>query len=370
VENEARLRHQIRQALDPIVPEAPWLRANVREALRGQAQEPRQLFLRLALPAWSGARSVVAILLLVAIVAALLVGSRAMNSFHKSPAHPDAALQKYQAVVDRGWSSIENLVLYGTPGTCNEGRRADCAEKVQTTRAAAQKFLDELDSVPVPPGLAPTDAQLRMGLAHVIAALDAMLSALDHKDFAAYSTNSGHLFDAKIDEVYPNAVAVHCWPKAAVHGFDAAGYDVIRCGATTAQEYLTSIANGWLSLRGSLDSSRALCSQFNASCGDRSRQSKQLAQQFKNDLNRTPAPIQYVSAEEELDRGLDTLIAALDDRLAAISADDRNRWDSVNVAIEQINFNVLEKSVAEMACWPKGVHIGDDTSTAAWPCSG
>jgi hypothetical protein len=368
VENEASLRHQIRQALDPVVPDAPWLRANIRKALGGLTAEPRRR--RFSPAAWSGARTAVAILLAVTIVAGLLSGERALNRVHTAgQPQRDPAVQKYRAVIDRGFSTLENLVLYGTPNVCNEFCAADCRQKVQTTRAAAQSFLDELGNVPLPPALSATDSQLRAGLADVNSALDAMSSDLDRKDFVAYASDYGRLFGAKLDELYPYVVAVDCWPKAAVHGFDAAGYDVIRCGTTTAQQYLTDVANHWDSLRSSINSSSSLCQAYNSACGERTSQSKQLAQQFKSDLNRALVPIQYASPETDLDRGLDTLIATLDERKAAIATNDVRRWDSANLAIEQVKFNVIARAVGEMACWPKSVGIGDDNSPTAWPCS-
>jgi hypothetical protein len=370
VENEARLRHQIRQALDPVVPDAPWLRSNVRLALRGQRTEPRKLR-EFAPRAWSGTRTVAAILLAVVIITGLLVGSRELNRLRSVPgqSQTDPAVQKYRAVVDRGFSSVENLVLYGTPNSCNAARATDCREKVQTTRAATQRFLDELRNVPVPAALNAYDVQLKAGLADVNSALDAMLSDLDRKDFAAYAIDYGHLFDAKLDKLYPYVVAVDCWPKAAVHGFDVAGYDIIRCGATTAQQYLSEVASEWLALRSSLDSSITLCHAYGAACDERTSRSKELAQQFKDDINRTPVPIQLSSYEKDLEGGLTTLIAALDERMTAIAADDHPRWDSANVTIDQVQFNVIAKAVGQMACWPNGVHIGDDSSPTAWPCA-
>lgn len=368
MENEASLRHQIRQALDPVVPDAPWLRANIRKALGGLAAEPRRR--RFSPAAWSGARTAVAILLAVAIVADLLVGARALNRLHTAgQPQTDPAVQKYRAVVDRGFSALENLVLYRTPAVCNEFRAADCRQRVQTTRAAAQSFLDELGNVPLPPALSGTDAQLRAGLADVNSALDAMSSDLDRKDFDAYAADYGRLFDAKLDELYPYVVATDCWPKAAVYRVDSAGYNRVVCGATTAQQYLTGVANHWDSLRSSINSSNSLCHAYNSMCGERTSQSQELARQFKSDLNRTLVPIQYAASETDLERGLDTLIPALDERMAAIATNDVRRWDSANVAIEQVKFNVIARAVGEMACWPKSVGIGDDSSPTAWPCA-
>jgi hypothetical protein len=369
VENEARLRHQIRQALDPVVPDAPWVTSKVRKSLREQSTEPWRRLRGFAPIAGSGTRTAVAILLMLAIVAGFLVGSRALSRLHSAGPQTDPAVQKYRTVVDRNFSSVENLVLYGTPGTCNEARVDDCLQKVHTTRAAAQRFLDALDEVSVPPQLSAYDTQLKAGLAHVNVVLDGMRTALERKDFAAYAIGSGHLFDAKLDEVYPYVIAVDCWPKAAVHGQDAAGYDVIRCGATTSEQYFIVVGSDFESLRSSFNASSALCGTFGAQCRARTLESRGVAQQFSSDLNRTPVPIQYAGSEKELQQGLDRLILAYDERAAAIDAGDHARWDAANVTIAQIKFNIVEKAVAEMACWPKGVHIGDDTSTTAWPCA-
>jgi hypothetical protein len=89
-------------------------------------------------------------------------------------------------------------------------------------------------------------------------------------------------------------------------------------------------------------------------------------------LQRTPATFGNrvrLPRALELQQGLDGLILAYDERVAAIDAGDHARWDAANVTIAQLKFNIVEKAVAEMACWPKGVHIGDDTSTTAWPCA-
>jgi hypothetical protein len=371
VENEARLRHQIRQALDPVVPDAPWVTPIIRKSLREQTPASRRPLRWFAPGAWSGARIVVAILLVIAIAAGLLVGSRALNSIHHvpGPSQPDPAVQKYRVVVGGDFSTVENLVQRETPSTCNEARAADCLQKVQATKAATQKFLDDLGAVSMPPQLGAYDAKLRAALAHLNSVLDEMVSELNRRDFAAYSSSAADLFNVKLDELYPYVIAVDCWPKAAIPASDAAGYSVVRCGATTAQQYVTDVANDWVSLRSSIDASSSVCQAYRATCDDRTRHSSQLVQQFKNDLSRTPAPIQYTQAEKDLEDGLNSLMAALDDRITAMAANDHRRWDSANMAIDQVKFSVLAKAIGEMSCWPKGVLVGANSSPTAWPCS-
>jgi hypothetical protein len=135
------------------------------------------------------------------------------------------------------------------------------------------------------------------------------------------------------------------------------------------QKYLT-VAKGDWGLRASINSTDQLCADHRPLCRERTLQSKGLAQQFRNDIDQLVVPVQFAPFDQELRQGLDDLVLALDNRGAAIDANDGDRWNAANVSVDQIKFNVIAKAIAEMSCWPKGVHVGEDFGSSAWPCTG
>lgn len=139
---------------------------------------------------------------------------------------------------------------------------------------------------------------------------------------------------------------------------------------TVTQKYLTVAYGDWVPLRASIDSTNQLCADYSPLCRERTLEIKRLAQQFRSELDQVTVPSQLAPFDRELRQGLDDLVVALDNRVAAIDAADPSRWDAANVSVEQVKFNVIARAIAEMACWPKGVLIGDDSSVTAWPCTG
>ena len=221
----------------------------------------------------------------------------------------------------------------------------------------------------MPAGVANHRVVLSAALAELMSTVDAMLGDLDRNDFADYQKNAGHLFDVKLNVVYPFSVAVSCWPKAAIGSEDSAGYMRFVCGKTTSQVYLTSLSADWDALRGAINASNAGCQSHAPSCREQTASVQTSAAQLRAYLTSNPVPVEYERFEVELEHGLNSLMTALDDRLAAIDSGNQKRWDAANIAIEQAKFNVLARAIGEMACWPKGVHTGDDSSAASWPCA-
>lgn len=88
--DDLSFRAEFHRALDPIAPPAPWLRQAVREGLRRRRSigRPRRRGLRgrLAQPAWL--LSVVAVLLAIAIIIAVIAGSRLLHFNQTVPVGP------------------------------------------------------------------------------------------------------------------------------------------------------------------------------------------------------------------------------------------------------------------------------------------
>jgi len=371
LQNELRIRAEIRAALEPVVSPAPWLTANIRTALGARVTPRRVRPWRVPPAAWPTTRAAVAILLLIALAVALFVGARALNPARFTPSgQVDPTTKHYRSVVDADFAPVEKLVLYDMPRTCTATTAATCDEQLGKLKIAVQNFQDDLAGTTVPPALAGYHVDLSKALGKMNSVVDAMGAGLDRRDYAAYAAGLGQLFDIKLDTLYPNVVAVDCWPKAAVHGLDSAGYDTIVCGSkTAAQDYMAKVNGDWVRLRGSLSGSHAVCGTFGPSCREQTNEALALVDQFQRDLDKDLVPVQFATADTELRKGLDSLMSALSDRIAAIDAGDRTRWDKANVAADQAVFNLIAHAVGELSCWPKGVGIGDDSSTTAWPCA-
>jgi len=371
LQNELRIRAEIREALEPVVVPAPWLTANIRTAMGARVSSRRVMAWGMPPVAWSTARAAVAFLLLIALAVALFMGARALSPARSTPAgQVDPTTKHYRSVVDADFAPVEKLVLYDMPRTCTATTASTCDEQLGKLKIAVQKFQDDLAGTKVPPALVGYHADLNKALGKMNAVVDTMGAGLDRSDYAAYAAGLGQLFDIKLDSVYPNVVAVDCWPKAAVHGLDAAGYDTVVCGSkTAAQDYMGVVNGDWVALRASLGGSNALCKTFGPACREQTNEALALADQFQKDLGKHLVPVQFGAADTELRKGLDSLMSALSDRVAAIDAGDRTRWDKANVAVDQAVFNLIAHAVGEMSCWPKGVGIGDDSSTTAWPCA-
>ena len=366
MQDELRVRHEIRNALEPTVTPAPWLAARVRSSLRGRVKESPSA------ARWNLARSVRpailtagAVLLVIALVAALVLGSRILNPRREVPVHPE--VPKYRALVNADFGAVEHLITTTTP--CDAGHEAVCRQHTTDIKAAVQAYQNDLMQTTMPAGVSAYRAVLTETLADMTTIAAAMLADLDRKDFAAYKKDGDRLYDIKLNVLYPFTVAVSCWPSAAVPGIDAAGYEKFVCAKATPRDYLTILGRDWDSLRAAINSTNALCGSYLAQCRARTLDTRAIATQFKADVTNSPAPVEYTTFAVELERALDTLIARLDDRITAIDAGDTARWDASNLAIEQVKFNVIARAIGEIACWPKGVHIGDDSSTTAWPCS-
>ena len=230
MENEARIRSEIRNALEPVVRTAPWLEDRIRDSIRGQSKRRGFRGMTTELRGWPAPKALVAALLLLAVIAAFIVGSRALVRPHDVPVKPNPAVQRYRTVVDRDFAELERLVAHGIPGTCNQVRAQTCRMLVLQAKDAAQTFLADLSEIPVPAGLESTDARLHKGLGDVVVALNAVLSDLDRNDFDAYAEDSSKVFFTKLQEVYPALIAVDCWPRAAIDANDPEGYSRLTCG--------------------------------------------------------------------------------------------------------------------------------------------
>ena len=225
MQNELGVRHQIRQALEPAVTPAPWLTANIRSSLRGDTFTPRRRGLRLAPRAWSTARTAAAIVLLIALVAALIVGSRALNRPQTVPA--DRVLTQYRSAVHQGWDKLHRsgdsgIVHCRTDPVPGQPPRPDLcrADSVQM-KADAQSFLDLLAGVDIPPALQGWDSDLKQALRDIQAALDERVAQIDAGRFDETAGLNDHINSLKIDGVYQAVTAIDCWPREVRPGADS-----------------------------------------------------------------------------------------------------------------------------------------------------
>jgi hypothetical protein len=131
----------------------------------------------------------------------------------------------------------------------------------------------------------------------------------------------------------------------------------------SSQHYREVVYRDWGPLQSSADTGS--CYEPIPICREQTLKARNLAMAFRSDLQPLAPPSELEPFDQELRQGLDTLIAALDDRIAAIDAGDQQRLDQANVHIGQTTDDVIGRAIREMECWPKGVNIGN----GLWRCN-
>lgn len=186
MDSERALKIELRQALDEVLPPAPWLEAAVRDDLRkrradrsvdrgpGKSQLRRMLWPRKAMQLAAG----VVIVVLVAAAAAALLDLR-YRATHVAPAAMDVTA--YQAMVVR---DTDRLVSTGDGLACST-LQSTCPLPGRPLQTAYQQFLNDLKGSEPPARFAVIDAQLRLHLAAAISDLNGMVSAYGAKDQTA-----------------------------------------------------------------------------------------------------------------------------------------------------------------------------------------
>lgn len=180
MDNERALRIEFRQALDEVLPPAPWLEAAVREDL-GKRRANRSVDRGPGKPRMASPRN--AMTLVAAVLIVLLAGTAVVtfielryNAQQTTPAG-SLTVQAYQAMVSR---DNGELIIAGSDdcstlqSACPGAKRADLA--------AMQSWLNDLDRSAPPTRFALIDAQLRRHLATNISETNAIFAAYQAQD--------------------------------------------------------------------------------------------------------------------------------------------------------------------------------------------
>lgn len=183
MDNERALKIELRQALDEVLPPAPWLEAAVREDLRdrrlrasarSRSHDGRRAWLR---PPMQFAAGLLILVVVAAAVAALL---ELRNSTPRSePAALDLAA--YQAMV----STDVNRVSYSGSGIDCTTVQSNCPGPGRQVLGAFQQFLDDLNRTQPPASLTVIHGLMRLHVAASIADLNGVFAAYAAKDQVA-----------------------------------------------------------------------------------------------------------------------------------------------------------------------------------------
>lgn len=179
MDNERTLKIQLRQALDEVLPPAPWLEAAVRDDLRKRRTSrsaDRGLGLRMAWPR-SGMQIAAGLLIVVLAAAAVaaLIDFR-YRSTHVAPAAID--VPAYEAMVSR---HIDQLVTAGNGVDCTT-LQSRCPTPGWPVVTAEKQFLADLNGSEPPARFAVIDAQMRRHVVVAIADLNAVVAAYTAQD--------------------------------------------------------------------------------------------------------------------------------------------------------------------------------------------
>lgn len=197
MDNERALKIEFRQALDEVLPPAPWLEAAVKDDLRkrrsrssagrggGKSQRTATVWPR-------GAVQLAAGVLIVVLAGAALAAYVELRSF--APRNEPATLDLvgYQAMV----SSDVNLLTYSGSGIDCTTVQSNCPGPGQQVLRAFQQFLDDVNRSQPPSSLAMTNALVRRHLAAAIADLNGVFAAYASKDQVALDRDN-YLLDAQ-----------------------------------------------------------------------------------------------------------------------------------------------------------------------------
>jgi hypothetical protein len=169
------LGNEIRRLVDEQVPAAPWLEDRVMAAvLKDAAGRNARRF------DGQGARLVIALAaaIIAVLAVAVLVGTRLAYHPTLAPATKpspsrDAAVLRYQALINSDARPIANSNNGGWVCRSNQ----QCIALANQTRAEVEALLHDVESTTAPTSLVPAAAQLRTAAQQYIAELDAYIAA-------------------------------------------------------------------------------------------------------------------------------------------------------------------------------------------------
>jgi hypothetical protein len=206
VDSERALKAEFTQALDEVLPPAPWLGAAVRDDLRkrrtGSSSVRGSHKSQRRRTSWSGG----AMRLAAAVLIVLLAGTAVVtfiklrdNAQQSTPAGM-LTVQAYQAMVSRD----DGELIIARSGDCST-LQSPCPGAKSPNLAALQQWLNDLDRFAPPARFAVIDAQLRRHLAANISDTNAVFAAYQAQDQSGlermnYATQigAGYLDDASM----------------------------------------------------------------------------------------------------------------------------------------------------------------------------
>jgi hypothetical protein len=154
-----------------------------------------------------------AAVLVIAVVATLLLGSRLAAQSRSEPAAtpaPDPAVASYQAMVDRDVGRQWSFAI------CADLSQPDTCRAVnEQTRVTVQHFNDDLTRANVPYVFIPSNADMKTGTTQILIDLAAVQSAIDNNDQAKALEARNAAFEADARIVQPAIGKVHCYPRPA-----------------------------------------------------------------------------------------------------------------------------------------------------------
>lgn len=210
--SEQELKTGLRQALDQVLPPAPWLEAAVtenfrRRRLHGPADRSEGKFQRGRTVLPRPLVQLAAGLLVVALAAAAAATFFEMR-YHAPQSTPAGSDPKaYQAMVNRDVNQADSA----GDGTSCATLQSTCPMPGRPVFAALQRWLNDLDKSETPPEFAVIDAELRSHVAATMSVLNAVVSAYQARDQSGLDSANyalSHEFDW-LDAVASGIVQSH-----------------------------------------------------------------------------------------------------------------------------------------------------------------
>jgi hypothetical protein len=194
MDNERALKIELRQALDEVLPPAPWLEAAVREDLRKRRSRADAVRTSNRGPRlWTRPSMQLAAGVLIVVVAAAAVAAF-LDLRYFTPRTEPAALDlvHYQAMVS---GDVTQLRYSGSGVDCTTVQ-SNCLAPGKQVLGAFQRFLDDLNRSHPPTSLAVTNGLMRRHLAAAIADLNGVFTAYAAKDQVALDRDN-YILDAQ-----------------------------------------------------------------------------------------------------------------------------------------------------------------------------
>ena len=158
----------------------------------------------------------------------VLLGARlAERSTVEPVTKPHATSQAfvgYRAVIDRDYRAIEASVTGST--VCSP--RSSCIASNLKLKTAVETLIQDIDSTPTPPPLAPVAANLKEAAQQLLQGLVATINALQDPKIDYNQVSTPAVLETNLDVA---VATVDCWPAQAVPAINSFGPNGYRCAA-------------------------------------------------------------------------------------------------------------------------------------------